>query len=194
VSSSPHAAPSRASTTASRRTARKGTPHLTCRAGIHLYRRVVTDDATPTTVPDHWELRADRTAVLWLDGKPFRLRAPKMGEFRTIREDTLAAHDNIAKAINEAQRRQTEIVAETKAGTLTMEEAKAEVRRLSDDINDLTEQTHWGSLRDVIALLCTTPLPAEPDLPPWLVTQAPSEIADLVKHWQSVPPPPGASE
>lgn len=149
----------------------------------------MTDDATPEPLtPDGWSFRDDRSAVLWLDGKPHRLRPPRMGEFRTIRADLHANTETILEATRALQARKLEIAEEVGAKRMTLADGQAELSKRSSELNDLAETTHWETLADVIARLCPIPLPDVENLPTWLVASASKSLAELASFWQSLPP------
>lgn len=148
-------------------------------------------DTTPTVLAG-WQLHANRHATLWIDAAPLHLRPPNLGEFRSIRDDTTVAHEAIAELVLAADERRKELEEAVKAETAPVADAKAELAKLSAEINERTDTAHWTLLRDVIERFSGTALPGDDLLPPWLVEQAAESLANLVGHWRSVPPPLGA--
>lgn len=141
--------------------------------------------ADAPTVPDGLELRKDGTARLTIDGKGWRLRRPKLGEFRTLR--------TLAQERDDERRDQ----AQTLMDGLTPDpgkDAKPEQRRtyltavtaMGRQLEELTDSLNEAWLTKAFAMLADSDgIPDPDDWPAGL--QSSDTIGQLMEHWRSVP-------
>lgn len=143
---------------------------------------------TPS-VPDGLDLRKDGTVWLHIDGELWKLRRPKLGEFRAMRE---SLHDRD----DEALRLTTVGVAgfeslppdasdEDKAARVLA--IKVRQRQLDTAVRSLN--VAW--MAETLTTLADHPVPGSDDWPSGM--DEADAIAQLVQHWRSVPLRSGGS-
>lgn len=141
-------------------------------------------------IPDGWEFVAGGRACLWLDGRPHRLKAPKLGELRAIAEQARDTQDATAETARLLQARSAEMAEAVEAGTMTAVDRSDEMRAINRQFNEQTETAWWPVLR-YIADTLGSGFPGEDDLPGWVVVDAMNEVTTLLRHFQTSPPPRG---
>lgn len=143
------------------------------------------------------DLRANGTIHLWIDGTKYRIRRPRLREFRRIREDYQEALDLITAASNENDLWEKDLVdrvaerrkVDPSAG-MTWEE-RAEDQKRGRELTETVERAMlgwWVVVLEVLGHDGNPPLDAEDptsDLTPWLGN---SVIANkAIGHWRSAP-------
>lgn len=171
-------------------------------------------DMTPRTpdpedhgVPEGLELHTNGTVTVHLDGRRLRLRRPKAGEYRALREAYEAYLDRLTDATDVVQEQAAPIreraAAATEAGGRMSSEDRALDRKLGRSLTAQGEVLRVGWVRlafdgddreqllpEGFGGLATGDLPADDDdLPVWL-SQG-ETIASLFEQWRSVPSPRG---
>lgn len=144
---------------------------------------MTTTPENDSIVPDGWELTAGGRACLWLDGKPHRLKAPKLGELREITEMVRDTNDAHASLTRDAFEKITSLPEDDP-------ERSALNRRVQRELNDTFEAAWWDVLSHITATLGAG-FPGKDDLPGWVIADALNEVTCLVKHFQTAPPPRG---
>lgn len=138
--------------------------------------------------PDGFELINNGTARLVVDGQVWRLRRPKLGEFRKLREaldERDDAHLRIISEHRSEDKPADDADAEEKlAFTLG---ARARGRAISEQVAALNVE--W--LGEALRLLCDREPPAVDDWPAGMDESG--TISALVSHWRSVPLRSGGS-
>lgn len=123
------------------------------------------------------------TAAVVIDGVRRRLRRPKVGEFRRLREllqenqDEAYAMSNrllgVQKAIDDS---------DTPENTARLEEA----RKLQRELNALTEDRNLAWVRQAVEVLSDSPLTLDDDdLPVWMASG--ETVTQLLQYWRTVP-------
>lgn len=140
----------------------------------------------PEQVPDGAEMVKDGTVRLFVDGDTIKLRRPKVGEFRKLRERAYEVADaklnNLRDAVIEAPA-QDAPQAERLAHTMESRKANREMKAA----NEVLDQ-EW--MAEAVDMLGDKALPeARDDWPVWLGSAA--LATQLFEHWQSVPPARG---
>lgn len=134
-------------------------------------------------VPDGIELHKDGTATLSIDNDRWRMRRPKLGEFRKLRELLHSREDERLRRLGEfgelpaapaKDAPNDEKVAYTAA-------VNAQQRAITDVMQDLN--IDW--LEQALTMLCEREPPPADD---WPSGMAESEmVTKLVEHWRAVP-------
>lgn len=173
-------------------------------------------EPTPDSAP---ELRPDGTIRFDIDAITYRLRMPRLGELRELKEARVAVIESCraeAAKFEEQERLLRDQVADAKAALNSADDgdelqtAGAELRRLLGSIRDTSEQIsadlHAHSQTQVIGwvrlavaklsrpkgsdLALAEPLPDEDDLPVW--AGAMETTTAWLEHWMTYPKRPGA--
>lgn len=150
----------------------------------------MTNTTQDSIVPDGWELLPGGRAALWIEGKAYRLKAPKLGELKEISaliRDVSEANAEMVKKIGE---RQAEVMADKDTPE---DERKDALRSLNREMNDGLESSWWEALCHVASTLGAD-MPSGEDLdemPAWLTKDANVQLLTLVQHFQTSPPPRG---
>lgn len=138
--------------------------------------------------PDGFELVNNGTARLTIDGQVWRLRRPKLGEFRKLREsldERDDAHLRIISAHQSDDKPADDADAEEKlAYTLN---ARHRSRSLTEQVGALNVE--W--LTEALRLLCDREPPPADEWPAGMDESG--TISALVSHWRSVPLRSGGS-
>ena len=135
------------------------------------------------------ELMPSGAIRIWIDGTEYKLRRPRVRDFRTLREAMQDATDEITAAANEAQRRQIELQDAIKARGDDAEQTDEEriaIRQIGRDLTLRREDlmlTWWAQVGE---RLCErTGWPDVDDMATWMGTT--ESATELVTHWRSVP-------
>lgn len=124
---------------------------------------------------ESFDLCDDGSVVIAFDGTSYRLRRPNIGQFRKLRELLYEVQDApIHLAAELPPRPEGDDLAELDAWKEANRAAGARI-----------ESLRFGWIREVVATLCSTPLPGEDELPVWLGTD--SIVTDLLTHWSKAP-------
>lgn len=135
-------------------------------------------------IPDGVELNKDGTVTITTDGSRCRLRRPKLGEFRKLRELLHEREDNrlrilAEQAAVETTKPEKDEDAETKlAYTL-------EVARRGRAVTDAMSELNITWLSAAIDMLAKDSAPAVDDWPSGMDSS--EFVAALVDHWRAVP-------
>lgn len=125
---------------------------------------------------------------VWIDGTEYRLRRPRVREFRALRELLQDATEEITAAAEHAQERQAEIHAEAdkRDDKSSTADERAMVRKLGRDLTERREELLLSWWVAVGEKLCDgRAWPEVDDMPAWMgATESSTEI---VTHWRSVP-------
>lgn len=133
-------------------------------------------------VPDGIELHKDGTATLSIDNQRWRMRRPKLGEFRKIRELMHRREDERLRLIAENPAiDELDKDADTEAKLAYTNEVNERARGITDAIVELNIE--W--LTEVFTMLCDAEPPPPDDWPSGLEQN--DTIDRLVKHWREVP-------
>lgn len=142
----------------------------------------------PEQVPDGLELVKNGTARLFVDGEVWRLRRPKLGEYRKLRE-LLEERDDARIALL------AEMVPPEKMPDDASQADKAErtiaIRRAAREIDAKVEALNREWMAEALALLCDHD-PPDPDSWPAGMDSTETIIA-LNTHWRSAPLRSGGS-
>ncbi len=139
-------------------------------------------------VPDGFDLSSDGTILLHIDNERWRLRRPKLGEYRKIREwlrENEDEHRAIIAGIAVVDRPGEDATQDDKTAYLTNVTAR------SRDITDRTEAMNVAWVAKVIGMLSDKDAPDVDDLPAGC--QSGEFVGSLVEHWRSVPLRSGGS-
>lgn len=144
-----------------------------------------TDDAGR---PDSWEPQKNGTILCYIDGALFRLRRPKGGEYRRLREAVLEMRDRVLKDVADKVRDAADPERtddEKIADAFDEYDQDADILkwfRLVFNGGDLDGKNFRG--------LSDRSLPDDDDeLPTWFL--ADKFIGEILDHWRSVPRVPG---
>ncbi len=166
-----------------------------------------TADPEDQGVPEGLELHTNGTVTVHIDGGRLRLRRPKAGQYRALREAYESYLDQLTEATDRIQEQAIPVrerAAEASAaGERLSAEDRALDRKLGRELTHLGERLRVGWVRlafngeDLADLLpesfdglATANLPDnDDDLPVWL-TQG-ETIAALFEQWRTVPSPRG---
>lgn len=135
-------------------------------------------------VPDGVELHKDGTVTIFTDGERLRLRRPKLGEFRKLREllhEREDAHLRLLaeQAADRAEKPGEDASADDKlAFTMAI---NARSRALTDALNALNIE--W--VQAAMGMLAPGEVPAPDDWPSGM--DSADFVAALVGHWRAVP-------
>lgn len=139
--------------------------------------------------PESFQLNKDGTVRAIIGDRVHRLRRPKIGEFRRLREHQQEINDELSERSLAAQQRAREMNDELKAAegdADALRRLRTEDRALSREIRERAEQLRIDWVRHVFELLADRPLPEDPD--DWeSYLLDPNLPADLVTHWQTRP-------
>jgi hypothetical protein len=137
------------------------------------------------TIPDGWELNKDGTITLTVDGNRTRLRRPKMGEFRDLREALRQRDDDRLRVIAKHPPLEDH---DTEGDEATDDEKLERVlaiqgrsRAMADEVRELN--LAWVEL--VLSTLAEKEPPPRDDWPSG--TDEDKFLTDLMEHWRSVP-------
>lgn len=138
------------------------------------------------------ELMSTGALRVWIDGTPYRMRRPRVREFRQLREAIHDISDEITALADAAQRRQVEIAtAISERDTPQTDDERLEVRKLGRELAARREELYLGWWALVGEKLCeTSGWPDLDDMPAW-AGEAES-ATELVSHWRSTPSLSGA--
>jgi hypothetical protein len=139
-------------------------------------------------VPDGFELVPNGTARLVIDGEVWRLRRPKLGEYRKLRELLDARDDDhlrLVASVPSVDRAPEDATAEEKV------DYTIAVRRRSRALGDEVTALNVRWLSEALTLLADRPPPPADDWPSGM--DETETISALVKHWRSVPLRSGGS-
>jgi hypothetical protein len=154
---------------------------------------VEVDDDAPED-KEGMDLRPNGTVHLWIEGQKFRLRRPRAGEFRKLREMFQEVADEItdlSETAGEFERRLVERLEEARrtdpAARPTAEERQQD-RTMSREMTERTETLMFGWWQGVLAELRVNtghPIPDPDDMPPWLGAIPSANM--IIGHWRAVP-------
>lgn len=146
---------------------------------------------TADTLEEGIELRSTGTINLYVESKKYRLRRPRVREFRRFREqmqDTLEDLDERADAVlSKQQEQQDEIDRRVADGGEPMTDAeKRERRKWGRELTAMREDAMLDWWHDVCSSLLDggTWLDVE-EQPAWMVRH--ESAVEIVQHWQSCP-------
>lgn len=134
-------------------------------------------------VPDGFELIKDGTARLVIDGEVWRLRRPKVGEFRKLRELLQERDDEHVRVMAQAVADTSNV--ETKAEEDKVERtlaARAQQRQVALAVEDLNIGWVSEALRTLV--MDKEPPPVD-EWPSGMETLG--FITTLIDHWRTVP-------
>lgn len=151
----------------------------------------MTDATHDPLVPDGWELSGSRTSTLWLDGKPYRLKPPTIGEFRKITEAVDTAAESVLSATDSLTAKLDEVRTAVASGAADVESVRELNRLMGREQRDLMRDAWWDVLAGIFYMLGEKDLPPEDERPVWLTEDAAKQVADLIKHWKTSPPARG---
>lgn len=159
------------------------------------------DTRDPDEVREELVLRPSGTIHLWVDGKRFRLRRPRLGEYRRLREQFEEVADDVSDAADEAFREQAavqhaqQLRAEGESASLgytvvarPTPEERATIRASNRRLAEVRERLHeawWQAVLDTLAVDDARP----PELAVWMLRS--ESCGQVFKHWQAVPSPSG---
>lgn len=147
------------------------------------------NDAThDPLIPDGWDLATSRWATLNLDGKPYRLKPPTIGEFRKITEAVDTASESVLSATQAMTAKLDEVRAAVEAGTATNDSIRELGQSMGREQRDLMRDAWWDVLAGIFHVLGDKELPPEEERPVWLTEDAAAQVAALIKHWKTSPP------
>lgn len=138
-------------------------------------------------VPEGLELRKDGTILAVVDGERYRLRRPKIGEYRKLLERRDEMSDNLLRTDRDetsAAAALAGLMEEARNSDVDVEvliAARNKLREASAAARDLTPT--W--VGEVFDLLGDRPLPSEDERPSWFV--APQLVGTLLGHWRAAP-------
>lgn len=139
-------------------------------------------------VPDGFELVSNGTARLVVNGDIWRLRRPKLGEYRKLRELLQERDDERIRLLGgqvRLEKPDDDASAEDKTEyTLTL---RHRARDLADKVADL--DVAW--VTEALTMLADHALPPVDDWPAGM--DSPEFIAGLVEHWRTLPLRSGGS-
>lgn len=165
----------------------------------------MTDAAAPSNVTelhpdDPVQLRPNGTVFCQIAGKRYRLRRPKMGEYRRLRESLQDMTDALDDALEHVavqqariRTRQSEMSERHATGELTDAEQaewmdlRLQDRNLGREASRMVEQRRLEWLAEAWAMLSMDgPLPDDPDeAEAWLLD---TQLANkLLQHWRTTP-------
>lgn len=142
-------------------------------------------------------LAPNGTAVITIGTKAFRLRRPKVGEFRRLRESFFAMSEEVQDVAADTLERIEPISAQLEElsdksdldpdDRTLRRDLRRQASKLVAEQRDRFESLRFGWIREVFDELSENGhLPEEDDdLEPWLID--PRFQAELVKHWQTRP-------
>lgn len=177
------------------------------------------DPDTPVGLGDLPDLRPDGSIRFSIDDVDYRLRMPRLGELRQLRDSRDAIRDQARIAGAEAQRDVDDLVAKKDEITTRLAEVteRDEMDRIAADLLDLGKEIEerfeaaqremseriasWtiGWFREAVALLSrprgsdpseALTLPDDDDLPVWCSVI--SSTSEWIEHWMTHPKRPGA--
>ncbi len=136
----------------------------------------------PNPVPDGIELRKDGSVRLQANGDGWRLRRPKLGEFRKLRELLNEANDDrlrIIARMGMPDKPGNDATADEKLEYTLAVSARS--RQLEAEV--LALNVAW--IAEALRVLCDHDPPEPDDWPSGMDSS--DTIAELVQHWRSVP-------
>lgn len=153
-----------------------------------------------TTQPSEaFDLVNNGTARIFIEGEPYAMRRPKVGEYKKLRELLNETSERIqAKAQEKPKKapakKRTKVAAEpTDEEPPKIEDdadakfAEArEARRITNELNDFVEAQYQDWVDEAVKMLGDKPLPPNRDDWP-LFTMSFEFITKLIQHWRSVP-------
>ncbi len=142
-------------------------------------------DRTSAPVPDGFDLKPNGTALLLIDGQQWRIRRPKLGELRKLR-DLMADRDDERWQVI-ADHNSVE-VPDKPAEDAPMEDKRAFLRsqnRRATSLTDAVVQLNIDWMVEAMTILADKPLPSPDDWPSGMETF--EMTAALFEHWRSVP-------
>lgn len=124
---------------------------------------------------DTVDLPRDGTAKITINGKRYTLRQPTLGEMRKIRE----LFDEMVEQLRSVRDHNTQVLADKAMNALDPKHKPKPLKKINDD------QMIVDLLREVFLVLSDDPLPADDDLPSWIVDGRFPK--DLIEHWRTNP-------
>lgn len=140
-------------------------------------------------VPEGVDLAPDGTVLLHVDGEVYRLRRPKVGEYRKLKERRSIVQDEALANLQKAAAAEPPPVKDEKDTAASLERALQQ-RTLQRAAGDANEQLERDWFAEVADMLCDRELPPQDEWPNWL-GQA-DLAASLFQHWRTVPLASGA--
>lgn len=135
-------------------------------------------------VPDGFDLRPDGTILLHVDNDRWRLRRPKLGEFRKLRE-ALQERDDQALRLTSARVASLPDKLPDDASQADKEERAVSVKQASRDFEESIRSLNVAWLANALTMLADSTPPEPDDWPSG--ADEPDTIAQIVQHWRSVP-------
>jgi hypothetical protein len=132
-------------------------------------------------VPDGFELIKDGTARLIVDGEIWRLRRPKYGEFRKLRELLQQRDDDQVRLIIESASLQSP---EDEPENEVDKQLAERIRQRQ--LNEAVEELNVDWVQEVLVLLTIDKTPPPPDQWP-AGMETLGFIKQLIDHWRTVP-------
>lgn len=133
-------------------------------------------------VPDGWELNKDGTIALSVDGDRLRLRRPKLGEFRMLREAVRARDDERVRIL--AKYPALEAI-DKDASDEDKRDRALELAERSRSMNDAVEALNVDWVMLALTTLADGEAPEPDDLPSG--SESAEFVMSLMDHWRSVP-------
>lgn len=148
-------------------------------------------EADNDTPDEGFELRIDGTVDFWTDdGQRWKLRRPKFGELRKLREQKQSIDDASYRLTTQIQHSVAAIKAfGEKAAETDPDEVATQVVAERDQIRAKTAEVEGLNLawmRHAFELLGDHPLPPEDELPGWMVESS-LIIGEFMAHWRNRP-------
>ncbi len=138
-------------------------------------------------VPDGFTLRKDGTVLAVVDGDIYRLRRPKIGEYRKLCERRDEMSDDLLRVGRDEQSAANalrELMEQAKTGDVDVEVLIAARNKLRESTAAAQELTpRW--VGEVFELLGDRSLPSEDERPSWFYDA--TLLPTLVNHWRTVP-------
>lgn len=135
-------------------------------------------------IPDGVELNKDGTVTLFTAGERCRLRRPKLGEFRKLRE-LLHERDDERLRLLGAQADDTPEKPGTEATNTEKLDYTLEVNRRSRQLNDAVTDLNIAWIATAMEMLAQGAVPAVDDWPSGM--ESTEFVAALADHWRAVP-------
>lgn len=134
-------------------------------------------------IPDGWELNKDGTIALTIDNERWRLRRPKLGEFRTLRDAVRDRDDERVRIL--AKYPALDPLDKDKASDEDKRDRALEIAERSRAMNDAIEALNVEWVLLVLVTLGDGDPPEADDLPSG--TEEAEFVMALMNHWRSVP-------
>lgn len=133
-------------------------------------------------VPDGWELNKDGTITLTIANERHRLRRPKLGEFRDLRDALRQRDDDRLRVI--AKHPPADELAEGASDEEKLEHVLA-INARSRAINDAVQELNVAWVKLVLDTLGAGDAPESDDWPSG--SDDSNFIEQLMAHWRAVP-------